>query len=326
MFSTRCLLALLMIAPAAVRAADAEKPCCPPPPPPPVEVTLRGEASQEVAPDEAKLRFFISHDNADLPAARKEHNEQSARITAVLNGAAVAEDDIRADLSINRKVEDRRRTRIVTGYTVRTEYEVTMRTLDKLDTTLDALIAAGVKEFSSVSFSLAEPEDRLKKLRLEAIADARAQAEATAERTGVKLGRLVRISGPPAAEEKEKAKGNPSISGAAGLENQYLIGGVNITNSGYGGIGAYDSILGAAGVGVSYSGSGASSYTPPTVTEEPVFTRPGKLKLQAQVYLTYELADLGRFFLAPEVSPLIADSPAPPVSALPNRRGTATRH
>jgi outer membrane receptor protein involved in Fe transport len=44
--------------------------------------------------------------------------------------------------------------------------------------------------------------------------------------------------------------GNPSISGASGLENQYLIGGVNITNTGYGGIGAYDAVLGASGVGV----------------------------------------------------------------------------
>ncbi len=44
--------------------------------------------------------------------------------------------------------------------------------------------------------------------------------------------------------------GNPSVSGASGLENQYLIGGVNITNTGYGGIGAYDAVLGASGVGV----------------------------------------------------------------------------
>jgi uncharacterized protein YggE len=326
MRSTLCLFTLLLIVSAAARAGDAEKPCCPAPPPPPVEMTLRGEANQEISPDEAKLRFYIGHENADLQAARKEHNEQSARITAVLREAAVAEADIRADLSINRKVEDRRRSRTVTGYTVRTEYEVTMRTLDKLDATLDSLIAAGVKEFSSVSFSLTKPEERLKKLRLEAIADARAQAEATAARTGVKLGRLVRISGPPTAEEKEKLKGTPSISGASGLENQYLIGGVNITNTGYGGIGAYDSVLGASGVGVSYNGSGGSSYTPPTVTEEPVFTRPGKLKLQAQVYLTYELADLGRFYVAPEAPSLISQMPAPPVLPLQSRREAAVRH
>jgi uncharacterized protein YfaS (alpha-2-macroglobulin family) len=43
--------------------------------------------------------------------------------------------------------------------------------------------------------------------------------------------------------------GNPSISGASGLESQYLIGGVNITNTGYGGIGAYDNVMGPSGEG-----------------------------------------------------------------------------
>src|SRR6266571_3929678 len=45
-------------------------------------------------------------------------------------------------------------------------------------------------------------------------------------------------------------KGNNSISGASGLENSYLIDGVNITNTGYGGIGAYNSIYGSLGTGV----------------------------------------------------------------------------
>ncbi len=45
-------------------------------------------------------------------------------------------------------------------------------------------------------------------------------------------------------------EGNYSISGASGLENQYLIDGVNITNTGYGGIGAYNINYGSLGTGV----------------------------------------------------------------------------
>ncbi len=44
--------------------------------------------------------------------------------------------------------------------------------------------------------------------------------------------------------------GNYSISGATGLENAYLIDGVNITNTGYGGIGAYNIVFGSLGTGV----------------------------------------------------------------------------
>ena len=44
--------------------------------------------------------------------------------------------------------------------------------------------------------------------------------------------------------------GNASISGASGLENLYLIDGVNINNTGYGGIGAYNLVYGSLGTGV----------------------------------------------------------------------------
>jgi hypothetical protein len=43
---------------------------------------------------------------------------------------------------------------------------------------------------------------------------------------------------------------NPSISGASGLENGYVIDGVNITDTGFGGFGAYNSNHGSLGVGV----------------------------------------------------------------------------
>ena len=46
--------------------------------------------------------------------------------------------------------------------------------------------------------------------------------------------------------------GNYSISGSSGLENSYLVDGVNITNGGYGGLGSYTGTYGSLGVGVTY--------------------------------------------------------------------------
>ena len=45
-------------------------------------------------------------------------------------------------------------------------------------------------------------------------------------------------------------KGNYAIGGASGLENSYLIDGVNITNTGFGGIGSYNIVYGSLGTGV----------------------------------------------------------------------------
>jgi hypothetical protein len=47
-------------------------------------------------------------------------------------------------------------------------------------------------------------------------------------------------------------EGNPSISGASGLENQYVIDGVNITNTGYGALGSYSIVFGSLGSGVPF--------------------------------------------------------------------------
>ncbi|MFN7966572.1 MAG: TonB-dependent receptor [Acidobacteriota bacterium] len=44
--------------------------------------------------------------------------------------------------------------------------------------------------------------------------------------------------------------GNYSIGGASGLENSYIIDGVNITDSGYGGVGSYSIVYGSLGTGI----------------------------------------------------------------------------
>ncbi|HKW48404.1 MAG TPA: carboxypeptidase regulatory-like domain-containing protein, partial [Gemmatimonadaceae bacterium] len=45
---------------------------------------------------------------------------------------------------------------------------------------------------------------------------------------------------------------NPSVSGASGLENQYIVDGVNITNGGYGALGSYSIVFGSLGNGTPY--------------------------------------------------------------------------
>ncbi len=45
---------------------------------------------------------------------------------------------------------------------------------------------------------------------------------------------------------------NPSVSGASGLENQYVVDGVNITNAGYGALGSYSIVFGSLGNGTPY--------------------------------------------------------------------------
>jgi hypothetical protein len=47
-------------------------------------------------------------------------------------------------------------------------------------------------------------------------------------------------------------RANPSVNGSSGLENQYIVDGVNITNGGYGALGSYSIVFGSLGNGTPY--------------------------------------------------------------------------
>jgi len=47
-------------------------------------------------------------------------------------------------------------------------------------------------------------------------------------------------------------RSNPSMGGGSGLDNQYVVDGVNITNAGYGALGSYSIVFGSLGNGTPY--------------------------------------------------------------------------
>lgn len=55
---------------------------------------------------------------------------------------------------------------------------------------------------------------------------------------------------PGVSDSSGLGRANPSIAGASGLENNYVVDGVNITDTGFGGIGAYNGTYGSLGSGV----------------------------------------------------------------------------
>ena len=55
---------------------------------------------------------------------------------------------------------------------------------------------------------------------------------------------------PGVSDSSGAGRANPSIAGASGLENNYIVDGVNITDTGFGGFGAFNSTFGSLGMGV----------------------------------------------------------------------------
>ncbi len=52
---------------------------------------------------------------------------------------------------------------------------------------------------------------------------------------------------PGVSSSGSAGRANPSISGGSGLDNQYVVDGVNVTNQGYGALGSYSIIFGSLG-------------------------------------------------------------------------------
>lgn len=55
---------------------------------------------------------------------------------------------------------------------------------------------------------------------------------------------------PGVSDSSGVGKSNPSIAGASGLDNNYVVDGVNISNTGFGGVGSYSIVFGSLGTGV----------------------------------------------------------------------------
>lgn len=55
---------------------------------------------------------------------------------------------------------------------------------------------------------------------------------------------------PGVSDSSGVGRANPSVGGGSGLENNYIIDGVNVTDTGFGGIGSYNSVFGSLGSGV----------------------------------------------------------------------------
>ena len=86
---------------------------------------------------------------------------------------------------------------------------------------------------------------------------------------------------------------NPAIGGGSGLENQYVIDGVNITNAGYGALGSYSIVFGSLGNGTPFdfikevqvkSGGYEAEYGQSTGGVVNVVTRSGTNVLQGSAF------------------------------------------
>lgn len=80
------------------------------------------------------------------------------------------------------------------SYVVNNQLEVTVRNVDKLGDVLSAATAAGANNIWGINFDLSDKRPLLDKARAEAIENAKRDAARVAELSGVKLGKVLRVT------------------------------------------------------------------------------------------------------------------------------------
>lgn len=101
---------------------------------------------------------------------------------------------------------------------------------------------------------------------------------------------------------------NPSIGGSSGFENQYVFDGANVTNAGYGALGAFSNVYGSQGTGINYNfvketqvltNGFAAEFGQATGGIVNIVTKSGSNEWAGTVYANYTPTGLQGTFKAP---------------------------
>ena len=176
------LLAAPMV-PAAARAAERS-------------ITVTGEATPSVAPDDANIRLGVTSQGKNAREASEANARQMTSVLAAIKESGVADRDVQTSrLSLQPQYEQGKAgpARLL-GFQVTNQVSIRIREIEKFPGILDRAIAAGANEMSGIEFVVSEQSKLLDQARDDAVADARRKAELYAKAAGVKLGPVSSIS------------------------------------------------------------------------------------------------------------------------------------
>jgi uncharacterized protein len=185
---------------------------------PPPAISVTGEATVSVPPDQAQIDGGVTSDAKTAREASDANNAAMGKVLLALKGAGIDEKDYQTSrLSLQPQyAPNRSGPSPVVGYRASNRVTVKLRDVAKVANIIDVLVGAGANELGGINFMVSQASKLLDDAREKAIADARRKAEIYAKAAGVTLGEPLNISeeggsGPPVFRSKMAA---PMAAGA----------------------------------------------------------------------------------------------------------------
>jgi uncharacterized protein YggE len=183
-------------------------------------VTVSGWAEIAAAPDEAVISVGLQNDAADAAQALDQNSKTMAAVLARLKAEGIQDSMIEtANVSVmpNTNYNPQTGEQKVDGYRAQNTATVTLRDLSLVGKVFSAATEAGANNVSGPLWRLSESNEATKESLVQAVAVARAKAEALAAAVGLKLGDVVVINesgtvAPQVMYESAKAAGDVAVT------------------------------------------------------------------------------------------------------------------
>jgi uncharacterized protein YggE len=182
----------------AVAAALLTAPALAQPVPPPA-ISVTGEASVSVAPDQAQIDAGVTSDAKTAREASDTNNAAMGKVLLALKGAGIEEKDYQTSrLTLQPQFatssKSTERTQGIVSFRASNRVTVKIRDVTKVANVLDVMVGAGANDIGNINFTVTQSSKHLDEAREKAIADARRKAEIYAKAAGVTLGEPIGIS------------------------------------------------------------------------------------------------------------------------------------
>ena len=185
---------------------------------PPPAISVTGEATVSVPPDQAQIDGGVTSDAKTAREASDTNNAAMGKVLLALKGAGIDEKDYQTSrLSLQPQyAPNRSGSSPVVGYRASNRVTVRLRDVNKVAGIIDVLVGAGANELGGINFVVSQASKLLDDTREKAVADARRKAEIYAKAAGVTLGEPLSISEEGAATPVLRGKMMaPMAAGAA---------------------------------------------------------------------------------------------------------------
>ena len=160
-------------------------------------IAVTGVGKVVATPDVADLRLGVTSTRPTVKAARAAAADSMTKVIAALKALGIADKDIQtAGLSLQPTYDYSANANPprITGYTFSNGVAVTVRDLDKLGDAIDNALAAGATSLDSVAFRVDDPAKAQQQARIDAMHQARANADTLAAAAGVSITGVASIS------------------------------------------------------------------------------------------------------------------------------------